>query len=129
VFLDVWTEVAAAARPINRREALGPQMVTHVRKNLAYLSGDVWDGTGGPWQVKRPIGRDQVIYRSNLEPLPLVRRGETVRLVYEGENIRLETLAEALEDGGAGQAIAVMNLDSEREITATVRDSGTVYVQ
>ena len=104
-------------------------MITFVRKNMAYLSGEVWDGRGGPWQVRRPIGLDQVIYAANLEPLPLVRRGETVRLVYEGKNIRLETLAEAMEDGGAGQAIAVKNLESERQVTATVRDSGTVYVR
>lgn len=129
VFMDVWAQVPAAARPLNRDEALGMQDVTFVRKNLAYLRGQVWDGKGGPWRVTSPVGTSQVIYMSSLEPLPVISRGDEVTLIFEGKHIQLEVPAEALADGGYGEVITVRNKQSEREVVARVKDHGTVTVQ
>jgi flagellar basal body P-ring formation protein FlgA len=129
VFVDLWKEVPAAARPLNRNESLTPELITSVRKNMAYLRSGVWDGLGGPWRVKNPIGAMQVVYASSLEPLPEVRKGDTVTLVYEGSRIRLSTTAEALADGGRGESILVRNMQSGREVSARVRNADTVSVQ
>ena len=129
VFVDLWKEVPAAARPLNRSEPITPEMITSVRKNMAYLRSDVWDGRGGPWRVKSPIGELQVVYASSLEPLPEVRKGDTVTLVFEGSRIRLSTTAKALADGGRGETILVRNMQSGREVLARVRNADTVSVQ
>ncbi len=129
VFLDQWMTVAAASRPLNRGDALTPEMVTHVRKNMAHLRSSLWDGRGGPWRVRRPIGAEQPIEMSDIEPLPVISKGDTVTLVYQGDYIRLETPAEALDDAGMGEVVAVRNLQSKREVFGKVHDGDTVYVQ
>ena len=127
--LDVWKAVPVASRPLNRMETLAPGDVTFARKNLAYLRHRVWDGQGGSWRVKTPVGRGQVIYESSLEPKPVVAQGEAVTLVFEGDNIVLRVPARALQDANHGETITVQNLQSNRKVYARVRDSGTVVVR
>ncbi|SMP51894.1 flagella basal body P-ring formation protein FlgA [Desulfonatronum zhilinae] len=129
VFLDVWQTVPTAGRPLNRGNPLALDDVTFQRKNLAYLREQVWDGTGGPWQIRSPVGMDQVIYLSALDPLPAVRRGEVITLIYEGELVRLQIQVQALQDGAIGETITVRNLQNNNEVLARIRDHETVMVR
>ncbi|TVQ98081.1 MAG: flagella basal body P-ring formation protein FlgA [Desulfovibrionales bacterium] len=129
VFLDVWQTVPTAGRPLNRGTPLALDDVTFQRKNLAYLRDQVWNGEGGPWQIRTPIGMDQVIYISALEPLPAVRRGELIMLVYEGELVRLQIQVQAMADGAIGETIAVRNLQNNNEVLARIRDHETAVVR
>ncbi|SDB44945.1 flagella basal body P-ring formation protein FlgA [Desulfonatronum thiosulfatophilum] len=129
VFLDVWQTVPCATRPMNRGTPLDLDEITFHRKNLAYLRDQVWDGTGGPWQIRTPVGMDQVIYLSALEPLPAIRRGDHVNLLYEGELVRLQIQVQALQDGAIGETIAVRNLQNNNEVLARIRDFETVVVR
>lgn len=128
VFLDLWKAVPSASRPLNRMRPLDPADVTFLRKNVAYLP-DVWDGRGGPWRVARPVGQGQPITMSSLEPLPAVIKGERVMLVYHGERIQVAVKAEALSDADVGQMVTVRNLQTKKEILATVIDAHTVAVR
>lgn len=129
VFLDVWQTVPCASRPLNAGLALKPEDVVFQRKNLAYLREAPWDGSGGPWQVRSPVGMDQVIYTSSLRPLPAVRKGDQVLLVYEGDLVRLQVQAQAMADGAIGETIPVRNLQNNNEVLARVRDYETVVVR
>lgn len=129
VFMDCWRAVPAATRPLNRGDALSPEHVTHVRKNVAFLRDEVWDGQGGPWRLTRSVGAEQVLYVANLETLPLVSKGDEISLVYESASLTLTVPAEALEDGGIGEWIAVRNLHSNREINARVDGHRRVLVR
>jgi flagellar basal body P-ring formation protein FlgA len=129
VFVDVWATVACAARPLNRREAVGPAEVTFIRKNLAYLRGPVWDGKGLHMRMTAPVGDGQVLYADALEPMPLVRKGDKVSLVFQGSSIQLYVSAQALNDGGFGESIPVMNLETKRTVQARVHDAQTVVVR
>lgn len=129
VFVNVWAPVPCAARPVNPTEPLAPRLVTYVNKNLAYLNGDPWDGTGGPWRVKRPVGTNQVIYLSNLDSLPAVQKGDKVYLTFKGKFVHLTVPAEALGDGKIGEMITVRNMQSDRKILAMVVDTNTVRVR
>lgn len=127
-FVNVWKAVPCAARPMNRLEPVDLANVKFMRKNLAY-NPKAWDGTGGPWRIVRSVGTGQVITLADIEPVPVIAKGDTVSLVFEGVNLRLHVKAEALSDGGVGQAIQVRNLQSKRKILATVKDSSTVVVR
>lgn len=129
LFVDLWLAVPCAARPLNVGEVLKPEDVTFETKNAAYLRGDLWDGRKGPWRMKRPTGQGQVLYAESLEVVPLVKKGDRVRLEYHGQAIRLSAQAEALSDGGAGEKIMVKNLQFGRQVLATVKDATTVVVQ
>lgn len=129
VFLDVWQAVPCASRPLNSGARVGPEDVAFQRKNLAYLREAPWDGSGGPWQIRTPVGMDQVIYASSLQPLPAVRKGDQVLLVYEGELVRLQIVAQAMADGAIGETIPVRNLQNDNEVLARIRDQETVVVR
>ncbi|MBU1042710.1 MAG: flagellar basal body P-ring formation chaperone FlgA [Proteobacteria bacterium] len=127
-FVNVWRAVACATRPINRLELVTPDMVTFKRKNMAYYQ-KAWDGSGGPWRVARSVGTDQVINVESIELVPVIAKGGTINLIYEGANIRLSVKAVALADAGVGQMIQVRNVQSNRKITGTVLDAETVLVR
>jgi len=128
VHVDLWVQVPVAARPLNRGDEVSSQTVRYEHKNMAYLRSDIWDGSGGPWRIKGAVGKDQVIYLSNLDALPLVTKGDMVRLVYRGTNVRLEVPAEAMGDGAVNDSIPVRNMQSDRQVWAKVVDGETVQV-
>ena len=126
--LDVWATVPAAKEPVNRGDVLTPDKIMFVRKNLAYVRGELWDGIGGQHRLKRAVGAEQVIYLSDLDQVPLITKGAQVTLVYERGVVRLEVPAQAMADGASGQLLSVRNLQSKSVVKATVHDSRTVMV-
>lgn len=126
VFLNLWMDVPCPVRPLGKGEAVTPDVITFMSCNLAYQKGAVWDGRGGPWQTVRSLGASQSILASDLTPLSAVHRGDKLTLVYTRGNVRISAMVEALEEGGPGDTIAVRNLDSKKQIYATVLDADTV---
>jgi len=127
VFVNVWRALPVPTRPLNRLQQVDLANVAFKRRNLAF-NQDAWDGTGGPWRMVRSVGTDQVIHLADLEPVPVISKGDKISLVFEGNNIHLQVKAEALADGGIGQKIQVRNLQSGRKITGTVQNAETVIV-
>lgn len=127
--LDQWVTVPCAAIPLNRLDSITPEAVTFVKKNLAFLRGDIWNGKGGPWRMLRPVGAGGIIYQSDLEQLPLLAKGARVDLVFIGKSMRLTIPVEALADGKPGETIPVRNLQSKKQVYATVQDDSTVIIQ
>ncbi len=125
-FLDLWVTVPALREPMNRGDTLNPDKIMFVRKNLAHLRGEIWDGVGGPHRLKRAVGAEQVIYLADLDQVPLITKGSRVTLIYEQGTVRLEVPAEAEADAAAGQLVAVRNLQSQRVVKAQVQDNRTV---
>ncbi|GAB6888289.1 hypothetical protein JCM13304A_17880 [Desulfothermus okinawensis JCM 13304] len=128
-FLDVYRAVPCARRPLNIGEVLTFDKITFVKKNIAYISKNIWDGKSGPYRIKVPIGAMQPITMERLEPLPVVSRGQKVKLVYEGSSILLKTIGKCLEDGNIGDFIKVMNIQSHRIVYAKVINRDTVKVE
>lgn len=129
VFVDLWKPVPCPVRPINRKELVTPDLITWKSKNLAHLGNRVWDGKGGPWRVKIPIGTGQPILRSSIEPAPVIARGDKVTLLFRSKHLKLTVPVESLEDGGVGQTVTVRNLQSKRKVVATVVNAQTVQVK
>ncbi len=128
-FLNLWVEVPAAARPLNKGDSLHVHDIAFSRVNAAHLKSMPWDGKGGPWQMVRSVGTGQVIYSQDLLGEAMIQRGDIVNLVYAKGAIRMEIKAEAMSDGAPGAIIAVRNLQSKKQIYATVQDSTTVIIK
>ncbi|WP_291321898.1 flagellar basal body P-ring formation chaperone FlgA [Desulfonatronospira sp.] len=126
VFVDVWVTVACADRPLNRGDIIEPGDVRFEEKNLAYVRREVWNGQSGPWRIRSSIGQGQPIYKRSLEPVPMVSRGSRVDMVYEGNHLTLVVPGKVLEDGQRGDRIMVRNMQSNKEVRATVESSGRV---
>ncbi len=129
VNLTLWITTAAAARPLNKGDALTPQAVTFMRINASQLRDLPWDGHGGPWQVTRSLMAGEPILQSDLASQLMVRRGEVVTLRYARGNVRMTTQAEALADGEPGATIPVRNLQTKKQVYATVKDGNTVEIR
>jgi flagella basal body P-ring formation protein FlgA len=99
------------------------------RRNMAGIKGRVFEPGDGQWRARRGVGTGQVIMADDMEPMPLITRGDQVRLVYEGRAIRLTMLAEAVTDGAPGGRITVKNAKNAKEIVGVVRDRTTVVIQ
>ncbi len=128
VQMDLWKSVPVAATPLNRNDVISKDKVTYIRKNVATLHENIWDGAGGPWRMRTTAGKNEVLYKDSLEALPLVLKGHVVRLIYKGKHIRLEVPAEAMEDGGFSQTIPVRNMQTRVQVYARVLDADTVQV-
>lgn len=129
VFVDVWKPVPCPVRPLNRKELVTPDLITWKSKNMAHLGKRVWDGKGGPWRVKIPVGTGQPIMLTSIEPAPVISRGDKITLLFKSKHLKLTVPVESLEDGGVGQTITVRNLQSKRKVVATVVNAQTVQVK
>jgi len=58
----------------------------------------------------------------------LVRRGDTVTLIYESQGLRITDVAMAVESGAAGDEIMVQNMEGHRAVRALVTGQRTVRV-
>lgn len=60
--------------------------------------------------------------------VPLIKRGDNVRLVFERDNMRITIQAKSLAMGIRGQRIRVMNPESGKVLSAEVMNEGTARV-
>jgi len=129
VFVNCWIDVPVVTDVMNRGDSLDLGKVTFKRLNLANLRDQVWDGKGGPWRVLRPLSVENVIYQSDLGHTFAVRKGDKLSLVYEGKAVSLTMPVEALQDGNTGESITVRNLQSRKDLFATVLNGSTVVIK
>lgn len=128
--VEQWARVPVAARPLNPKEPLRPQ-VTYVleRRSLVGVKGRLFEPGENQWRARRGLGQGQIIMADDVEPQPLILRGEQVRLLYEGRALRLALMGQAVSDGAVGGKITVKNPGSSREVVGVVRDKNTVVVR
>jgi flagella basal body P-ring formation protein FlgA len=76
----------------------------------------------------RSIRAGQIILSKMIEIPPMVKKGNRVLIKAENEEIRITASGKVLEDGRSGEQVKVMNINSGKEILATVTGPGTVEV-
>lgn len=128
--VDVYGQVIVATRPLMGHHLLTPEDVELVRMNLTEAGqgalGDVQDVIG--LRTRMPVGAGQALDLRRLEQAPLIRRGEVVTMVFNGQGLKVTAKGKAEQIGYAGARIRLTNLMSKREVWGKVLDSGTVVV-
>jgi len=87
--------------------------------------------SSGFFRGRRPrmaIPPGRVLTENLFITVPLVKRGDSVLLVFENDSMRVTTQAKALAMGFRGQRIQVMNPESGKVLSAEVTDEGTARV-
>jgi flagella basal body P-ring formation protein FlgA len=133
--VKVYQPVALAARPIEAGQALGEECVRYERRAVETAGGyltpkDVKAGQ----KARQALPAVQVIPHSAVEPLNpdnpvLVRQRDLVKVVARVGSLRVTALAEAEQDGRAGERVRVRNVDSKKEMTGRVVARGLVEVE
>lgn len=79
-------------------------------------------------RLRRNLDAGTPLRRAWLEEVPLVKRGEPVRLSVSRGRLRIEATGIARQDGKAGQIVRVENPTSHREVIGRVGEDGVVHV-
>ena len=74
------------------------------------------------------ITAGQILTEDLFVTAPLIKRGDTVVLLYKDEKIHISAQAQSLTAGSKGDRIRVLNVASRKEVIAEVVDEKTVRV-
>lgn len=80
-------------------------------------------------RTKAALGEGKPLLLRQLEPVWLVAKGSHVLLAARAGGLSVSAPAEALEDGGMGDVIRVLNLSSQREVKVMVTGQNSVTAQ
>ncbi len=81
------------------------------------------------FELRRAVYRGHPVRSSDIGPVTLVRRNSVVTMQYRSGALSIRTEGRALDAGGDGERIRVMNLDTRQAVTAVVRAPGLVEVE
>lgn len=68
------------------------------------------------------------VVMAQLQMRRLIARNQIAPLVYRSGALSIETSGRALSEGGAGEVIAVMTLDTHRTVSALIAPDGTLQI-
>jgi flagella basal body P-ring formation protein FlgA len=77
-------------------------------------------------QARRMLRVGESVRVSDVRAPILVTKGSTVTMVFHAPGITLTAVGKAMNEGGLGEPVTVLNPVSYRQITATVTGPGTV---
>ncbi len=79
-------------------------------------------------RARRNVPAGTPVRISWFEAIPLVRRGEPVRMRFENDGLRIEATGVAREDGFVGDLVRVQNTSSRTEVVGRVDSEGVIHV-
>lgn len=122
--------VLVATRSLARGHVLSPADLVLVERDRSTSPRDVLRAPREVvgLRVKRSLPADQILRAQDVEPVPVVERGDRVTLVLQRGALMIQATGKAQETGGIGDWIRVVNLDSKREISGRVDQEGRVHV-
>ncbi|GAB6094304.1 hypothetical protein JCM14469_05560 [Desulfatiferula olefinivorans] len=129
-WVDVFDQVVCATRDIGRGEVIAGEDLVLEKMNLARAPRDlVFDPeTVKGTQARTPIGKGKYVRESMIEAVPLVRKGDVVKIIARSGLLTVVTTGVSREDGGMGDQIEVENPESNKTMAARVVDRLTVNV-
>ena len=100
-----------------------PQALYGVGKNIVRSQDQILGMT-----VRRPLKAEVPVRLSDLKRPEIVHRGSLVNITFETPKMTLTVVGKAMEDGGAGDVIRVMNAASLKTMEALVTGPNEVQV-
>ncbi len=79
-------------------------------------------------EARRNYYKGHKILPASLRSPLLVKRNAIVQMEYNAGGLRIRTEGRALEEGGKGEFVRVMNLGSRQTVTARIADANYVEV-
>lgn len=115
-----------ATRTIRAQSILGPDDVALVAAAIPGAITAPADALGLEARVSIYAGRP--IRPSDLGPASVIDRNQIVPLVFSTGGLNILTEGRALDRGGIGDIIRIMNLGSRATVTGRIADDGRVHV-
>lgn len=129
--LALWVSPVAAdslttTRVIRAKSILSQADITVITATVPGALIDATDAVGLEAKVTLYPGRP--IRIGDLGQPALVERNQIITLVYSMGGLGITTEGRALDRGGVGDAVSVMNLSSRKTVVGQLGEDGSVYV-
>jgi flagella basal body P-ring formation protein FlgA len=121
-------EVVVLARSLQRGDIIrrSDLAIEHRRKNETPIDAVGSADNATRLAVRMNLRAGQLLRQSDLMKPELVKRNETVSLIYEAPGILLTTRGKATESGAEGDLITAINLQSKRTVQGIVTGPGQI---
>jgi flagella basal body P-ring formation protein FlgA len=80
-------------------------------------------------RLTRNLAQGGVVFTEDVESVPVIAKGDPVRILFRTGGLQVEASGEALDNGGIGESIRVRNVLSRRIISCIVSGPGMVIVE
>ncbi len=129
-WVDRYQDVVCALKNLSRGDIVTQSDVGRQKLNLARISGnfvsEISQAVGK--KVKNSIKKGNPLKVKQIGPVPIVNKGDMVKLVADNGKLRIVTMGIAKYDGIKGDQVKVMNLRSKKIITGVIVDHKTIAV-
>lgn len=128
--MEVYERVLCAIRPIGKGESVRPEDVVLKKKNIFDLHDTALTDLNELHRMAARIliKEGEYLISDMFEPVPLVKKGDIVRLLTRNGNLQILTTGISKEDGFADKLIRAENLSSGKPVKGIVRGKSTVEV-
>ena len=79
-------------------------------------------------EAKRVIRQGTVITKELIQPIPVIHRGDVVKVQLRSQGLMLTTSAYAKEEGGVGETVQIEMLKGGKKLKAKVQGPGLVVI-
>ena len=122
-------EVAVLTRTLARGDVIKAADFTVERRRKAeFLASAMPASQAVGLAAVRPLRMGELLRTTDLTKAEVVRRNQTVTIVYQAPGITLTVRGKALESGAVGDVINVTNLQSNHVVQASVEGPGRVAI-
>ncbi len=128
--VKVYEDVLCANKNLGRGQRASATDVVSKKRNIFALGDDVIRHFDELDQkvVRFGVKKGDYLKSSLFEEVPLVKKGDIIRLLSKNENLLIVTSGISKEDGVADKLIRVENLSSGKLVRGIVKDKSTVEV-
>ena len=119
--------VLVLTRALRRGDVIAPDDV-EVRSGQGASGGHSDPSQVVGKQLVRPLRSGSPLGPRDLKSVPLVARGDLVRIVARVGGVVASTVGKSMETGGVGDLVRVENLQSGRLLTGTLQEGGVVEI-
>ena len=129
-WVDRYAQVVCAARQISRGTVLSPDDVCLKRINVAKAPDRLVLNSAQVLgkQARSDIQVGEYVRQNQLITVPLIVKGDMVKLLVSAGQVRVSTLGIAKTNGDSGDQIRVENVASKKTLIGRVLDASTVEV-
>ncbi len=126
----LYDTVAVSAHRLDRHEVVAPDDIRLERREVTYLADAYFSDPSGliGKRTRRLASAGKILTASDVERIPLVRRGSGVMVSVVIGAVTVSSKAKALEDGCLGDHIRVQDIGTRKRLTGIVADERLVIL-
>ena len=128
--IRLFAEAVVVTRPLGRRQPVTRDLVALRKVEVTRCSKGFFRSLKQVlgMRSRSALPMDTILAPGMLEAVPVVKRGDVVKMIAESNGLRITTQGICREAGAPGQRIRVTNAKSRKDVFAEVVDATTVRV-